>query len=75
MAVVMDRELQRKLEKVKKRETWPVALLAQVLGCSKKYVYRKIDAGDFDVMNDIGYIKISSDSVVKYYEEKNMQKV
>jgi hypothetical protein len=69
---MMSESLKRKLEKVKKRDEWPVALLAQTLGCSKKYIYRKVSDGHFKVRKDLGYKKISSESVVRYYENDQM---
>lgn len=71
MTVIMSETLKEKLEKVKKREWWPVALLAEVLGKPKCFVYRKIDSGKFDVIEDGGFIKIMSDSVVKFFENKH----
>ena len=74
MAVVMDSELKRKLEKVKKRETWPVALLAELLGRPRRYVYRRIEDDSFDIIEDGGFMKVTSKSVVTFFEER-MQKV
>lgn len=75
MSVIISDDLKEKLERIEKREWWPVALLAEVLGCSKKFIYKKIDTGDFDVICEIGFFKISSISVIKYFKEKYMQKV
>ena len=71
----MDKNFEKKLEKVKKRKSWPATLLANILGKPRKYIYRKVDNGTFDVINDGGYMKISSDSVIKYFLEKHHQKV
>jgi len=73
MTVKISDTLQKKLERVKKRKYWPVALLAEELGCSKKFIYQKINAGHFVVESEIGYKKINSDSVIKYFEEIYMQ--
>ena len=69
MTVILGEKLKSKLEKIKKRSWWPVALLAEVLGKPKKYVYRKINEEKFDIIEDTSVIKISSDSVVKFFEE------
>jgi hypothetical protein len=73
MNMVMDDGLQRRLEEVKKRDWWPVALLAEALGKPKMYIYRKAADGKFEMLNDGGYIKITSDSVVRYFSEKHHQ--
>ena len=49
MAVVLDESLKEKLGWIKKREWWPVALLAGILGKPKSYIYRKIDNEDFEI--------------------------
>lgn len=67
MAVVIDESLKEKLDRIRKRSWWPVALLAEVLGKPKKYIYRKIAQESFDIIEDTGPIKVSSDSVVKYF--------
>lgn len=68
MTAIMSERFREKLEKVKKRDEWPVALLAQTLGCSKMYVYRKVNEGHFEVVRDLGYKKVSSRSVIHYLE-------
>jgi len=68
MAVTISETLQKKLERVKKRKYWPVALLAKELGCSKKFIYLKINANHFEVESEIGFKKVKSDSVIKYFE-------
>jgi hypothetical protein len=73
MAVVMDKSLREKLERVRTREWWPVALLSSVLGKPKMYVYRKVSDGKFQVLNDGGYLKITSESVVRYFSEEYHQ--
>ena len=70
MAVVMDRELEEKLERVKRRSWWPVALLAQALGKPKMYIYRRIENDDFDIIQDGGIRKIISQSVVTFFENR-----
>ncbi len=74
MTVMLEREFHNTLEQIKKREWWPVAGLAAVLGRPKKYVYRKIEDGRFHVLNDGGYAKVVSSSVVRYYEEEHLQR-
>lgn len=69
MAVVMDEKLKEKLRRVETRKWWPVAPLAEVLGKPKRYVYRRIEDGSFDVLNDGGFLKITTDSVIKYFFE------
>ena len=71
MAVVIDENLKVKLEKIEKRSWWPVTLLAEILGKPKKYIYRKIDDEKFDIIEDSGTKKISSDSVIKYFESRH----
>lgn len=71
--MVMDDGLQRRLDEVRKRDWWPVAMLADVLGKPKMYVYRMASDGKFEVLNDGGYIKITSNSVVRYFSEKHHQ--
>jgi len=73
MEEVISETLQKKLERVKKRKCWPVALLARELGCSKKFIYQKINAGHFEVEREIGFRKVKSDSVIRYFEEIYMQ--
>jgi hypothetical protein len=73
MTIVMDRELEAKLDRVKTREWWPVASLAEVLGKPKKYVYRKVQDGKFHVMNDGSFVKVTSVSVVHYFCEEHNQ--
>ena len=71
MAVVLDDRLKAKLERVQKREWWPVALLAEVLGSPKCFIYRLINDGDFDVIEDgLPYKRVLSNSVISYYKEK-----
>ncbi len=70
---MMDMSLQRRLEEVKTRAWWPVALLAGVLGKPKMYVYRMASDGKFQVLNDGGYMKITAESVVKYFSEEHNQ--
>lgn len=73
MAVVMDKSLSEKIEKIKQREWWPVAALAGVLGKPKLFIYRKISDGKFDVLNDGGYVKVISRSVINYFSEQHHQ--
>jgi len=73
MTAKISETLQKKLERVKKRKYWPVALLARELGCSKKFIYLKINAGHFEVESEIGFKKVESDSVIRYFEEIYMQ--
>ena len=73
MTVTISETLQKKLERVRKRDYWPVALLAEELSCSKKFIYLKINAGHFEVESEIGFKKVKSDSVIKYFEEIYMQ--
>jgi hypothetical protein len=75
MAVIMSDRLKAKLEVVKRRKWWPVASLAKELGCSKMFVYNKIDDGHFDIVSDIGFKRVSTESVLKYFEDRYMQKV
>ena len=70
MVVVMDNELKEKLDRVKRRSWWPIAILAGILGRPKKYIYRKIDSGDFCLYEDGNFKKVYSDSVVNYYENR-----
>lgn len=71
MTVIIDTKLQEKLDRVQKREWWPVALLAEVLGKPRRYVYRRIAADDFDVIEDSSSMKVLSGSVVKFFEERH----
>jgi len=73
MTVVMDRGLQERLEQVARREWWPVASLADVLGKPKMFVYRKVEDGKFHVLNDGGFLKVTSASVVRYFSEEHNQ--
>ena len=73
MTVTISEALQKKLERVKKRKYWPVALLAKELGCSKHFIYEKIKADNFEVESEIGFKKVKSASVIKYFEETYMQ--
>jgi len=73
MAVILDKDIEARLEKVKRREWWPVALLAEALGRPKMYVYRMIDKKHFDVMVG-GMVKnVTSSSVINYYMEQTEQ--
>jgi len=69
MAVLMDDKLKEKLERVKKREWWPVALLAEVLGKPRMYVYRRINSGYFDEIQTIGPKRVTTESVLEYFGE------
>ena len=69
MTVVMDNSLKEKLERIKRREWWPVALLAEVLEKPNMYVYRRINDGSFDIIKDTGPTKVISESVVTFFEE------
>lgn len=71
MTVVLDENLKLKLEQIQKKSWWPVALLAEILEKPKKYIYRKIDDDKFDVIEDSGSKKISSESVIRYYNSRN----
>jgi len=71
MSIVMDSGLEAKLDRVKTREWWPVASLAEILDKPKMYIYRKIESGKFHVLKDGGFIKITSDSVIRYFYEEN----
>lgn len=63
--------LQRKLEKVRKRDWWPATELARVLGRSRMFVYRRIDNGEFAIHDDGGeFIKVQSASVVNWFETR-----
>lgn len=73
MTVTISETLQEKLERVKKRKYWPVALLAKELGCSKYFVYQKIKDEYFEIEKEIGYKKVKSDSVIRYFEEIYME--
>jgi hypothetical protein len=73
MTVVMDKSLREKLDRVKAREWWPVASLAEVLGKPKMYIYRKVEDGKFHVLNDGGFVKVISESVVRYFFEDHHQ--
>jgi len=70
MAVVMDDKLKEKLEYVKKREWWPVALLADILGKPRMYVYRKIEKGDFNIIQSISAKRVTTESVLRFFSEK-----
>ena len=70
MIVMLSEKLKEKLERVKKRTWCPFANLADVLEKPKKYIYRKINDGKFEIINDTGIMKISSDSVVKFFENR-----
>ena len=70
MTVIMSDTLKEKLERVKKREWWPVALLAEVLEKPRRYIYRRIEEGSFDIIEDAGYMKVLSESVVTFFEGK-----
>ena len=67
MAVIMDSALEARLDRIGRREWWPVALLAEALGRPKMFVYRKIDAGEFDILNDGRTIKVISQSVIDHF--------
>jgi len=69
MTVVISETLKEKLERVKKREWWPVALLAEILNKPRRYIYRRIESEDFDIMKDGNSKKVISESVVTFFEE------
>jgi hypothetical protein len=70
MLIVMDEAFAGTLERIRKKRWWTVAALAEVLGRPKKYVYRKIEDEKFQVLIDGGYIKVLSESVAGYFEER-----
>jgi len=70
MAVIMAKELQEKLERVKKREWWPAASLAEVLKRPKCYIYRRIRNKNFTVIEDGTFKKILSKSIIEFYENR-----
>lgn len=71
MTVTMSKELQRKLTAIRRREWWPVASLADMLGRPKVFIYRRVDACDFEVVDDgTGFMKVTTASVVAYFEER-----
>jgi len=73
MTVTTSDKFKKKLDNIKKKKSWPVALLARELGCSKKFIYQKINAGHLEVEREIGFRRVKSDSVIKYFEEIYMQ--
>ena len=75
MTVILSETLKAKIERVRKRKHWPVALLAKELGCSKQFIYQRIEDEHFDVVSEIGFKKIESDSVIRYFEKRYMRKV
>lgn len=78
MSMIMDKKLQEKLERVKKRESWSVTQLAAIFVRDRRTIYRHINNGDFDVLEDGGiYKKVLSKSVVEFYENrlKNIPKI
>ncbi len=71
MKITMSTSLKSTLARVGKRDSWPVASLAEVLGRPKVFVYRRIDSGDFTVIDNGGeFITIQSASVIKWYESR-----
>ena len=70
MSTIMSEELREKLEKVKKREWWPITSLAKVLGRPRKYVYRRVNNKNFSVLEDGTFKKVLSNSVVEFYEKR-----
>jgi len=73
MAIVIDEKFKNKLERIKRREWWYAAQLAEVLERPRMYVYRKIQNGEFDIITDGCIMKILSKSVIQFYEEKHHQ--
>jgi len=65
--IIISEDLQRKLEKVKKREWWPVASLAEILGRPRMYIYRHIESEDFCLFKDGSFKKVTSNSVVDFF--------
>jgi len=70
MTVILSDDLKKKLERVKKREWWPVALLADILGKPRMYVYRKIEKGDFNIIQSISAKRVTTESVLRFFSEK-----
>jgi len=71
MAVILSETLKAKLERVQKREWWPVALLAEVLDRPKCFIYRRIENGNFSILDDGGkFMKVNSASVAQYFSER-----
>ncbi|OPL13702.1 MAG: hypothetical protein AVO39_10210 [delta proteobacterium MLS_D] len=68
--IVIDEQFRERLDKVKKRHSWPVALLAKTLGKPRCYVYRKIEEEKFDVVEDSGPAKVLSNSVIEFFENR-----
>jgi len=71
MTVIMSEVLEEKLAIIKRKTWWPATLLAEVLVKPRRYIYRKVASGDFIVFNDGGPMKITSESVVTYFENRH----
>ena len=70
MTVIISEKLQEKLDHVQRKKWWPVATLAEILGKPKKYIYRRVDKGVFKIVRDEeGPMKISSESVINYFND------
>ena len=66
--VIIDRKLMMRLKRIKRREWWPVALLATEIGRPKQYIYRRIESGDFDVIIGGEFTRVISESVIVYFQ-------
>ena len=56
------------IEAVRRRHTWPVALLAAVCGCSRMSIYRMVQAGTLSYVRDAGRVKIVTASVIREHK-------
>ena len=70
MTVMISEALQEKLDYIQHKKWWPVALLAEILGRPKGFIYRRIGKGEFEIYKDGEYPKkISSKSVINYFND------
>ena len=70
MTVIISDTLDRKLAVIKRKAWWPVATLAEILGRPKGYIYRRVEKEAFKIVRDgEGPMKISSESVINYFED------
>ena len=56
------------IEAIRRRRTWPVALLAVVCGCSRMSIYRMVRAGVLLCVCDAGRVKITTTSVIREHK-------
>ena len=64
----IERVTDQQIERLKRRKSWPVVLLADVLGCDRSTIYRYIDDGLVDTTDEREWVITAS--ILKLLEEE-----